>query len=62
MSVLYTRWFILFSADGKEFCNDFERHPFRFRNFKEDEDQCHGTDNSVNGENTSKAYGVEHDR
>lgn len=47
-------------SDGKEFCNDFERHAFCFGNFKVDKHHGHDTDNSIEPEYAGKSNGIEH--
>lgn len=58
-SVLYT-FCSLFCTHCKEFRNDFKWHSFCFWNLKVYKEPCYGADNSVNGENTTEAYRVEH--
>eukprot|EP00474_Spongospora_subterranea_P000328 CRZ00786.1 hypothetical protein [Spongospora subterranea] len=48
------------SSNGEELCNDFKGHALCFRNFQEDEYPSHSTHNSIDGEDTSKSNGVEH--
>lgn len=51
----------LFGSNGEELGDDFERHPFGFRDFKVDEEPGNGADDCVNWEDASKAYRVKHD-